>query len=119
MSWEIVSSDAIIYRAGAGANATIIASGAYMTKISDEAQSELITETRVDWVGKRASILTATSGALSKAVALKAAKEIVGYDMSGYTSRQEALILLDFLDDQADKLFKKLSDKDVQKFMGV
>jgi hypothetical protein len=54
-------------------------------------------ETRYDWVTNVGSISAIGKEALRIAVASLAAISVINYDMSGYTSRAEALIMINIL----------------------
>ena len=115
MSWTLCTSGAAIAKAGAGANTTIIADGTTLAKWSTEAEGRICAETHTDFV-TTASSLTQIQNALSDVCSSLIANKIIAYDMSGYTSRQEAGTMLDFNDSTADDGLKILKDKKKQRF---
>jgi hypothetical protein len=78
--------------AGSGANATYTAE-AYTNKYIKKAEGLICLETRYDWVTNYASVSDIGKEALRLATACLAAISCIDADMSGYTSRQEALIM--------------------------
>jgi len=110
MSWTLSTSGAAILKAGANANATIIASAASLATWSDEAEGTLSTMTRKDWVTDYSTIKTNFKPILSDVVSDMVAMKIINYDMSGYTSRTEAQTMLDFLDDNVNAMVKILNE---------
>ena len=94
---SVLAIDADVLKlAGSGANAT--AAGATYTQVYLlQAEGMVCLETRYNWVGNVASISTIGKEALRMAVASLAAISVINYDMSGYTSRAEALIMINIL----------------------
>jgi len=86
----------VAYWAGANVNATYTAE-AYTNVYIKAAEGAICTETRYDWVTNYASVSTIGKEALRKATACLAAIDCVNADMSGFTSRQEALIMINIL----------------------
>lgn len=83
----------VVKRAGINANSTI-ASEAYTNDYIKTAEGKICLDTRYDWVSNYSSVSTIGKEILREAVANKAAFDVIIDDMSGYTSRQEALVLL-------------------------
>jgi len=110
MSWTLTTSGAAIIKAGPNVNADIITSGAFLAKWSDDSEGQIIAATRRDWVTDYASVPTGVKGILSDVCSSMIAKQIICYDMSGYTSRQEATTMLDVHDDLVQKGFSTLKD---------
>jgi len=81
---------------GANASATSVAE-AYTNVYIKEAEGLLCAKSRYDWVTNYASISTIGKEILRDAVASYAAVKVVLYDMSGFSSRQEALIMINIL----------------------
>jgi hypothetical protein len=61
------------------------------------AEGKICMDTRYDWVTNYASVSTIGKEVLRDAVASLAAIDVINYDMSGFTSRQEALIMVNVL----------------------
>lgn len=110
MAWSLCSSEAAIAEAGVNANSTIIASAATLALWSNQVEGNINAETRRDWITTAAS--ATTSGALQDAAAALIANKIIKYDMSGYTSRQEALTMLNVNRDVARLAIAYLKDEE-------
>lgn len=63
----------------------------------DCAEGVICMETRYDWVTNYASLSAIGKDALKEAASAYAAIMCINYDMSGFTSRQEALIRINIL----------------------
>lgn len=82
----------------AGANtSTVSVAEAYTNVFIKMAEGDLCESARYDWVTNYASISTIGKEILRKATAACAAVMVLNYDMSGYTSRQESLIMANLL----------------------
>lgn len=114
-SWNFTTEANAIARAGAGANATIVATAATLAKWSDDAEGEINSRTRVDWITNAPT--TNFAGFLSAIASRMVAMDIINYDMSGYTSRTEAQTMLDVLDDEIEKKMRELKEKVIQEKM--
>lgn len=86
----------IQYLAGANASATSKAEG-YTNVYIKMAEAQLSSAARYDWVTNYASISAIGKEILRDAAASYAAVKVISYDMSGFTSRQEALTMVNIL----------------------
>lgn len=84
------------YKAGANASATSKAE-AYTNVYIKMAEGKICLDTRYDWVTNYSSVSTVGKETLRDAVACYAAIDVINYDMSGFTSRQEALLMINAL----------------------
>lgn len=84
------------YKAGANCS-TVSYAEAYTNVYILEAEGKLCLDTRYDWVTNYASISAIGKEILREAVSCLAAIDAINYDMSGFTSRQEALIMVNIL----------------------
>jgi hypothetical protein len=89
----LCTSDDVIRRSGINANGTI-ASMAYTNDYIKTAEGKVCLDTRYDWVTNYASVSTIGKEILREATSCKAAVDVINDDMSGFTSRQEALIMI-------------------------
>ncbi len=119
MSFKLCSSEAIIRKAGLNANSAIVASGAALSDWSTQAEGWINSETRVDWVTDIGNVGTEFKGALAEACAAIAANEVIAYDMSGFTSRFEAVTKLNVNDRTARLNIAFLKKVEHQETMGV
>lgn len=82
----------------AGANASTVSKAeAYTNVYIKEAEGLLCTASRYDWKTNYASISTIGKEILRDAVASYAAVKVINYDMSNFSSRQEAIIMINIL----------------------
>lgn len=102
--------------AGASANSTATAE-AYTNVYIKEAEGFLCALTRYDWVTNYANISTIGKECLRDATASYAAIKAINYDMSGFTSRQEALQMINILWAQFMETAKLLQDNKYKDFI--
>lgn len=102
--------------AGANSSATSTAE-AYTNVYIKEAEGLLCTKARYDWVTNYASISTIGKEILRDAVASYAAVKAISYDMSGFTSRQEALIMVNILWASWSETYKLMEDNNYKDFI--
>ena len=86
----------VVYEAGLGHNTTYSAE-AYTNYYIKKAQGKLCLDTRYDWVTNYSSVSTIGKEILREAVSCYAAVIVVQQDMGGYTSRQEAMTIVNIL----------------------
>lgn len=99
MAFTLCTSGQILQRAGANANSTLLASGGAIANFSEEAEAIINVMTQYNWIDNYSSLNADVKYILSNAAASLAAMWIINYDMSGYTSRQESLTMLNVLRD--------------------
>lgn len=103
--------------AGAKANPTYTAE-AYTNKYIKKAEGKLCLDTRYDWVTNYASVSTIGKEILRQAVSCLAAVKCINADMSGFISRQEALIMINVLWAQySDIVAKIVKDNNYKDFI--
>lgn len=110
MSWTLTTSGSAVVKAGANANADIRVSGSFLTKWSDDAEGRIEAITRRSWVSNYSGLSTGIKGILNDAASSLIAKQIIAYDMSNFTSRAEAVIMLNVQDDTAREAINILKD---------
>lgn len=86
----------VVYEAGANASATSSAE-AYTNVYILKAEGKICLDTRYDWVTNYASVSTIGKEILREAASCYAAIAVINYDMSGFTTRQEALTMVNIL----------------------
>jgi hypothetical protein len=86
----------VAYKAGTSASATSTAEE-YTNVYILLAEAQLCASARYDWVTNYASISTIGKEILRDAASSYAAVLAINYDMSGFTSRQEALMMINIL----------------------
>ena len=110
----------VVDKSGIGANATLIASSAWVTKYINECEGVICGETQKNWLGEYSSVSSyGITELLKECCSSGAAKKVVAYDMSGYFSRQEAEIILDVQHDIFTTTLKTLKDLDTTSLRSV
>ena len=113
MAWQFCTSGSAIGMAGGNANATLISyAGANKTildSFSENSEGEMMLETGMDLSGSYSAMATGIKFAISNICASKIAMKIIGYDTTGYLSR-EADTLLNVNDSIINKGIKQLKD---------
>lgn len=111
MTMTLTTSGAIVLKAGAGANAALIISGAALEKFALQAEAVLNAATRKDWVAGYGGVGANFKAILDDTCSDLAAMKIISYDMSGYSSKSEATTMLDFLKDNSTRNIEVLKDE--------
>lgn len=119
MTWTLCTSGAAITKAGANANSTIVASGSTLAQWSNEAESIISNVCRVDLSGGWSGYSYIKKTIASDFCASWIAQQIVSYDMSGYTSRGEAVQVLNVLENNIRRDIELLKDDKVKTFVGA
>ena len=114
MTWTLCTSGAAITKAGANANTVIVASGAALARWSDEAESEASTLARFDVVTGFGTLTANGKQIFQEFCSDRIAQKMIMYDMSGFTSRNEAIMMLNVLENNSDNV-SKLIIKDKEK----
>mgnify|MGYP001581342688 CR=1 FL=1 len=112
MALSLITTQDILDAAGDGASVDITASGGWLTRIGEEAEGIVCSETRRNWVSGVATIDANVKREVAVAVASKAAIKVVKYDRTGYFSRDDQQTILDVLDNDYNKAIKFLSELD-------
>lgn len=86
----------VLKRAGSGASSTSSAES-YTNVYIKLAEAQLSVSSRYDWVTNYSSISDIGKEILRDAVSAYSAVHVINYDMSGYTSRNEALTMINIL----------------------
>lgn len=115
MAWTLCSSYAAINKAGANANASVVASGSILEEWSEEVEGYICAECHTDFVTNYSSLETGIQRALAEVSSSMIASNIIFYDMSGYTDRREAETILDVLDERITTGLNTLKDKKKQR----
>jgi hypothetical protein len=103
-------------KAGVGASTTS-AVELYINDFMTQAESLINSTTRYNWSDDYTSLNVDVRGILKMAASAWAAVAVIRYDMSGYTSRQEALTLVNSLIYEYTTCLAQLKDIKVQDFM--
>ena len=110
MSWTFCTSGAPVFKAGANVSSEVSTSGAILTAYSDMAEGRIVAETRIDWREDYANLPIDIQNALTESCTTLIGNMLIAYDMSGYTSREEAQTMLDLNYDSYNKMLGLLKD---------
>ena len=97
----------------AGANASVLTADQY-TALINEAESMIVDATRVDYVASFSGLTASKKYLLQDATSCYGAISVINYDMSGYSSRSEALIMINILWARFKECLNLLLNKDTQ-----
>lgn len=106
----------VVKKAGAKASSTAVAE-AYTNVYIKQAEAFVCTQSKYDWVTNYASVSTLGKEFLRDVTSSLAAFYAINYDMSGFTSRTEAQVMLDVLWNGAVELINLLRDEDFKTFV--
>lgn len=107
----------VVQKAGANVNSTIAASGAFTNEIISQVESYINTVCKYNFSDTYNSLNADVKGILKEVASDLGAVYMINYDMSGYTSRQEATTMLDVLMDRANDGLKLLKEKQYTDFI--
>ena len=96
----MASTGAVMFKAGANCNWQThdgLTSGARIAFAVDEAESYINTNTRINYTDTFSTLNADVKAILQDTCACHAAITLINYDQSGYTSRQEALTMINIL----------------------
>lgn len=97
----------VTQEAGANHNTTY-STEAYTNVYILKAEGKICLDTRYDWVTNYASVSTIGREVLREAVSCYTAIIVISQDMSGFTSREEALIMINVLWARYSDIVKKI-----------
>ena|SRR3990167_7498304 len=110
MSWTLTTSGIAVLKAGENVDTNIALSGVRLAVLSDQAEGRIEAETRRSWVSNYSGLDTGIKNILDDVCSSLIAKQLISYNMSGYTSRAEAIMMLNVQDDIAREGLKILKD---------
>lgn len=109
----------VLDEAGEGVNADVTASSALVTRFIEKIEGDIVGATRRNWVGDFASVNTYVKELLKECCSAGAGMKAIKYDMSGYTSRQEAVTMVNMLFDIYSRTLKQLKDLETTEIRAV
>lgn len=104
------------YKAGANANTTANAE-TYINSFMTQAESYINTVCKYNYSDNYSTLDVDVKAILKEVASNIAAMYVIQYDMSGFTSRQEAQTMLDVLNYRAEQGIKLLKEKQNQTFI--
>lgn len=117
----IATTGAVLFKAGRNvqtSGGTLLTSAAMMMRALSGAESYVNTASGYNWSDTYSSLDKDLKYVISDAVANIAAINIINYDMSGYTDRQEATTMMNVLWGLTQDDLDVLKDSDRRAFMG-
>lgn len=119
MAWIFCSSGQAVIKAGRLAP-SITASGSVLGPWSDEVEDTICSLTRSNLITNYSSLTTNGKKMLQSLSSSMIAQKIIGYDLSAYNSTREAETMLDILENEIQKILKKLdTDDNVKRYLGA
>lgn len=103
----------------AGANVSSSITAANYTEFINQAEGDLVVDTRVNWVSNYSGLSADFKKALEGACAAKAAIKAIRYDMSGYTTVGEAVTMINTCLEEYDRAVARLKEQAVIKAVGA
>ena len=119
MAFTLCTSQQAKLAAGLNANSTITASVTDLNYWSEEAEDYICTAMRYDVITNYGSLTTNGKKILGQWAAKLIGQDIIAYDASGYTSRFEAELMMDNLENKAAKIEAKCTDDKHKKYLGI
>ena len=113
MAETLCTSGAVKLRAGTYANTTLTNSAADMTTFINQAEGELIAETRCNWIDIYGSMNDDFKKVVEGATACKAAIKVIMYDPSSFINTAEAATMVNVLWAEYDRSVNALKDNKV------
>lgn len=110
MSFTFCSSGAAIIKAGANSNTNIVISGAALNTFSDQVEGFIVMYTRKNFLTQFTSLTSGAQTLLNEVASCLIANKIINYDMGNYTSRAEAITMMNVNDDIATRGLNILKD---------
>ena len=101
----------------AGANVSTAITGDNYTDLINQAESYIVCLTRTDYVSTYSGLTASKKKILEDAASSHAAISAINYDMSNFTSRQEALIMINILWAKIDQCIKLLNDDNTRGYL--
>jgi len=120
MGFAIATTGSILLKCGKNCNLATsngLTSGARIAAAARQAESFLHTSCRTDWSGAYATLSPDVKYVLEDLASCVAAMYLINYDMSGYTSRQEVLTMLNVLWARTQECLKLLGEEEYRDFV--
>lgn len=118
MGWTLCTSGSAIHRAGANANATIVASGSALLDYSNEAEQTICSIARYDVVTNYSLLTAQGKQILQQLAAALVAEDIINYQPSAY-STGEAISILNVLETKIKRNIELIAEQKVKKYLTI
>lgn len=117
MADVFTTSLAVIRKAGATVSTTAKNSGALISQYINNAEAFINLNSKYDFLANYNNLDVSMANILNDIASSLAAIHLINYDMSGYTSREEAQTMLDVNANTANDGLRLLKDKDYVNFL--
>ena len=114
---SIFATTAEVQRKSGASASTVSNVEAYIDDYMTQAESFINVKTKKNWSDDYAGLNVDVKGILKRAAASLAAIDVIIFDMSGFTSRAEARLMINVLKWESDIAISELEKKDQQDFM--
>lgn len=118
MAWTFNTSGSAISKAGANANATIVASGSTLAFWSDEAESMICSEARFDLITNFATVTSSGKQILSMVATAYIAQKIIGYQPEAIGTT-ESTLRINLLENDIRRGLKQLNEDKVKTYLNI
>ena len=118
MSWAFCTSGAAIAKAGINVNSSIVASGGALANWSDEIESMICDEARVDLITNFASLTESGKQVLQSISASYIGQQIIGYDPEAI-GKSGATVRVNFLENNIRRGLAQIKDDKVKTYLGA
>lgn len=108
MAFTFCTSGSAVLKAGLNVNTDVKDGVVDASDWSNQAEGRIEVETHTDWTTGFTDLSSGSQGLLADAASSLIAMDMINYDMSGYTSRQESGTMLDVLDESAKNALREL-----------
>jgi len=115
----LASSQAVTDRIGPFANSTIISSEGIIDRYITNAEKIICAETKREWISEYSDVEAEIKGELESCTAAKAARDIIMFDMSGFSTSAQAITMLNVNETEFQRTLKALKDQDIVKLRSV
>ncbi|KKL47074.1 hypothetical protein LCGC14_2339190 [marine sediment metagenome] len=119
MVWALCTSGQAITKAGVNANSTITASGQALSNWSDETESAICSVANKNVVSNFSGLTANGKEIMAQLASDIIGQQIINYDMSGYTSRHEATMMLNVLENRISKNKAIIKESDNKAYLGL
>ena len=119
MAWTLCESSSAIHEAGANASSVAVASASIIDDYSEQAEALCCSVARYDVVTNYASLTAEGKAIFQEIAASYAAQKIIKYDMSGYTSRNEAIMMLNILENNINRNLKLIKEDKIKTYLAI
>lgn len=118
MTETLCDSGAVKIKAGVDAPTAVIGNPTTMTQLINQAEGQLIADTRVNWIDVYSTLNPDFKQVIEGAVSAKAAVAVINYDPLSYGNLNTATTMINVLLDEYDRGVSKLKEDKVIKAFG-